>query len=117
MPEAAPTNNSEVRERKPNISAAERNNETVVIAPESYITSKRLPAASLADAIENPGVARANAALSVEQPEGDLEWARKNDGYVCLRKSCNPAWGYRIDTACRRLFNNMFFSGIAIMTE
>jgi peroxygenase len=72
----------ETRERKSYLKAAEENNEIVVIAEKSYITSKRLPAVSLANAIENPGVARANAAVSVEKPEGDLEWARKVDGYV-----------------------------------
>ncbi|CAP78963.1 Pc03g00010, partial [Penicillium rubens Wisconsin 54-1255] len=59
---------------------------TVIIAEKSGITSKRLPAVSLADAIENPGVARANAAVSVEKPEGDLEWARKCDGYSPLQQ-------------------------------
>jgi hypothetical protein len=91
MPEPTSTHTRETPERKPYIKAVEKNNETVVVAEKSYITSKRLPAISLADAIENPGVARANAAVSVEKPEGDLEWARKCDGYVrkgtmiCLR--------------------------------
>lgn len=85
MPEPTPTHTMEPRERKPYIKAVEENNETVVIAEKSYITSKRLPAVSLANAIENPGIARANAAVSVEKPEGELEWARKCDGYVCMR--------------------------------
>jgi peroxygenase len=88
MPEPIAINSTKICERKPRIKAAEANNETVIIAEKSGITSKRLPAVSLADAIENPGVARANAAVSVEKPEGDLEWARKCDGYVCLRESC-----------------------------
>lgn len=85
MPEPTPTHTIETRERKPFLKAAEENNDTVVIAEKSYITSERLPAVSLANDIENPGVARANAAVSVEKPEGDLEWARKVDGYVCMR--------------------------------
>jgi hypothetical protein len=77
-----PTHTIEPRERKRHSKAVEENNETVVIAGKSYITSKRLPAVFLANTIENPGVARANAAVSVDKPEGDLEWARKCDGYV-----------------------------------
>lgn len=84
MPEPT-THTIKARERKPYIKAAEENNETVIIADQSYITSERLPAVFLANAIEHPGVARANAAVSVENPEGDLEWARKYDGYVCMR--------------------------------
>jgi hypothetical protein len=81
MPEVTTKNAEEFRERKQNIKAAEEDNETVVIAKNSYITSRRLLAVSLTK-IDKPGVARANAAVSVEKPEGDLEWARKNDGYV-----------------------------------
>lgn len=88
MPEPTSTHIIESRERKPYIMAVEENNETVVIAEMSYITSKRLPAVSLADAIQNPGVARANAAVSVEKLEGDLEWARNYGGYVCLELRC-----------------------------
>ncbi|KAF3011281.1 hypothetical protein E8E15_000185 [Penicillium rubens] len=86
MPEPIAINSTKICERKPRIKAAEANNETVIIAEKSGITSKRLPAVSLADAIENPGVARANAAVSVEKPEGDLEWARKCDGYSPLQQ-------------------------------
>lgn len=67
MPEPTPTHTIETRERKLYIKAVEENNETVVIAGKSYITSKRLPAVSLANALENLGVARANAAASVEK--------------------------------------------------
>ncbi|KAJ5981496.1 hypothetical protein N7522_013917 [Penicillium canescens] len=85
MPEVTTKNAEESRERKLNIKTAEEDNETVVIAKNSYITSRRLLAVSLAK-IDNPGVARANAAVSVEKPEGDLEWARKNDGYTPLQQ-------------------------------
>jgi peroxygenase len=83
MLDGTQTNTAKIRERKPKLEAAKENNETVVVAEKSLVTSKRLPAVSLADVIENPGVARANVSVSVDKPEGDLEWARKNEGYVC----------------------------------
>jgi hypothetical protein len=92
MPEVITKNAEEFRERKLNFKTAEENNETVIIAKNSYITSRRLLALSLANDIDNPGVARANAAVSVEKPEGDLEWARKNDGYVWLSKLWSSYW-------------------------
>jgi hypothetical protein len=121
MPEATPNNAAKLRERKPDIEAAKKNNETVVIAEKSYITSRRIPAVSLADTIENPGVARANAAVSIDKPEGDLEWARKCDGYVCFSVCACPRTLHDLDILiltknCRRRFSSMSFSGIAIMT-
>ena len=91
MPEVTTKNAEEFRERKRNIKTTEEDNETVVIAKNSYITSRRLLAVSLAE-IDNPGVARANAAVSVEKPQGDLEWARKNDGYVRFLKLWSSHW-------------------------
>lgn len=72
MSEHTPTHTIGTYERKPYIRDAEKNNETLVIARKSYITSKRVPAVSLADVIGNPDVARANAAVSVERPEATL---------------------------------------------
>jgi len=71
---------------KPYIKQVEKNNEIVVVAEKSYITSERLPAVSLANTIESPGIARANTAVSEEKPDGDLEWARKCDGYSPLQQ-------------------------------
>ncbi|KAJ5804461.1 uncharacterized protein N7518_000764 [Penicillium psychrosexuale] len=66
---------TETRERKPYIKAVKGNKEAGIIVEKSYITSKQLPAA-----MESPGVARPNAAVSLGNLEGDLEWARKCDG-------------------------------------
>lgn len=117
MPEPT-THTIKARERKPYIKAAEENNKTVIIADQSYITSERLPAVFLANTIENPGVARANAAVSVEKPEGDLKWARKCDGYVCMRsmvllRSIALVLMLMIYS---RPFSNISSSGIAMAT-
>ncbi|KAJ5981964.1 hypothetical protein N7451_012064 [Penicillium sp. IBT 35674x] len=77
MLDGARTNTSEVRERQPTLEAAKEKNETMVVSEKSYITGRRLPAVFLANAIKNPGIARANVAVSVDKPGGDLEWAKK----------------------------------------
>ncbi|GMF92606.1 unnamed protein product [Aspergillus oryzae] len=54
-----------------------------VVAKEAPITVKRIPATHINEAIDNPGVARADVAVSIEKPSGDQEWANKVRGYVC----------------------------------
>lgn len=85
MPEPTLSNPASSLERKRNSKAAEGNNKAVVVADNSYITSQRPLAVSIESVIENAGLARANAALSIEKPEGDLDWARQCNGYVCLK--------------------------------
>ncbi|KAJ6001210.1 hypothetical protein N7481_001619 [Penicillium waksmanii] len=86
MLDTTSTYTKETSEGKPYIKQVEKNNEIVVVAEKSYITSERLPAVSLANTIESPGIARANTAVSEEKPDGDLEWARKCDGYSPLQQ-------------------------------
>ena len=53
-----------------------------VVAKEAPITVKRIPATHINAAIDNPGVARADIAVSIDKPSGDQEWASKVRGYV-----------------------------------
>ncbi|KAJ5982365.1 hypothetical protein N7451_012465, partial [Penicillium sp. IBT 35674x] len=71
------TNTSKVRGRQPTLETAKENYETMVVSEKSYITGRRLPAVFLANVIKNPGVARANVAVSVDKLGGDLEWAKR----------------------------------------
>lgn len=87
---------TETRERKPYIKAVKGNKEAGIIVEKSYITSKQLPAA-----MESPGVARPNAAVSLGNLEGDLEWARKCDG--CIYMSIMPLRSITLVLNCRML--------------
>lgn len=112
MPEPTLSNPASSLERKRNSKAAEGNNKAVVVADNSYITSQRPLAVSIESVIENAGLARANAVLSIEKPEGDLDWARQCNGYVCLimKFLLAPLWCWQ----SRLLSNNIFYSGIAM---
>ncbi|RAQ52827.1 calcium binding protein Caleosin [Aspergillus flavus] len=57
-----------------------------VVAKEAPITVKRIPATHINEAIDNPGVARADVAVSIEKPSGDQEWANKVRGYTPLQQ-------------------------------
>jgi hypothetical protein len=51
-------------------------------APNCPVTSERPPATSTATSIPNPAVARANAAISADKPNGDADHIAKYGDYV-----------------------------------
>lgn len=53
-----------------------------IVARNSHVTSERLPAIYTDQFIESPGLARGNAAVSVDKPDGDREWVRGVKEYV-----------------------------------
>jgi hypothetical protein len=59
-------------------------------APNCPVTFQRPLATSTATSIPNPGVARANAAISIDNPDGDADYIAKYGDYVCLPQSIIP---------------------------
>lgn len=51
-------------------------------APNCPVTSERPPAPSTATSIPNPGVARANAAISIDNPNGDADYIANYGDFV-----------------------------------
>jgi hypothetical protein len=90
----------------------------VVVADKTPVTKERLPAMNVGDMVPSPGVARADVAASLEKPDGDVDWAKKNAGYTPLQMHVR-FWDedddgeiYPLDTyrGCRQLGFNVLFS-------
>jgi hypothetical protein len=65
------------------IPQSDLNNDKIqTTAPICPVTSQRTPATSTATSIPNPGIARANAAISIDNPNGDADYIAKYGDYV-----------------------------------
>jgi hypothetical protein len=55
-----------------------------VTAKNSPITMVRIPAINIDSQIKSPGIARGNAAVCTDRPDGDIEYTRRFKDYVYL---------------------------------
>jgi hypothetical protein len=58
------------------------NDDIAVVAKEAPVTKERVPATYTKYSIKDPGVARADVAVSIDKPNGDQEWASKVGDHV-----------------------------------
>ncbi|GAQ09865.1 probable peroxygenase 3 [Aspergillus lentulus] len=92
-------------------------------APNCPVTSERPPATSTATSIPNPAVARANAAVSIDKPNGDADYIAKYGDYTPLQQHVlfwdrdHDGQIYPLDTykGFRELGFNILFSILAVL--
>lgn len=92
-------------------------------APNCPVTSERPPAPSTATSIPNPGVARANAAISIDNPNGDADYIANYGDFTPLQQHVlfwdrdHDGQIYPLDTykGFRELGFNMLFSLLAML--
>ncbi|KAF7173537.1 hypothetical protein CNMCM5623_005760 [Aspergillus felis] len=103
--------------------SALNNDKIQTTAPNCPVTSKRTPATSTATSIPNPGVARANAAISIDNPNGDADYIAKYGDYTPLQQHVlfwdrdHDGQIYPLDTynGFRELGFNILFSVLATL--
>ncbi|KAG2412871.1 hypothetical protein HFD88_010428 [Aspergillus terreus] len=94
-----------------------------IVARNSHVTSERLPAIYTDQFIENPGLARGNAAVSVDKPDGDREWVRGVKEYTPLqqhvlfwdRDGDGQIFPWDVYVGFRELGFNIIFSILAVL--
>ncbi|EAU30398.1 hypothetical protein ATEG_09261 [Aspergillus terreus NIH2624] len=94
-----------------------------IVARNSHVTSERLPAIYTDQFIESPGLARGNAAVSVDKPDGDREWVRGVKEYTPLqqhvlfwdRDGDGQIFPWDVYVGFRELGFNIIFSILAVL--
>ncbi|KAL4890306.1 Caleosin related protein-domain-containing protein [Aspergillus ambiguus] len=94
-----------------------------IVARNSHVTSSRLPAVYTDQFIESPGVARGNAAISVNMPSGDREWVQTVKEYTPLQQHIlfwdkdgdGQIFPWDVYVGFRELGFNILFSVLAVL--
>ncbi|CRG87595.1 putative peroxygenase 3 [Talaromyces islandicus] len=97
--------------------------EIKVVASKAKVTSQRLPATFTDQFIKNPGLARSNLAVSVDKPNGDLEWRSRVKNYTTLQQHIlfwdsdedGQIFPWDVYNGFRQLGFNILFSIFAVL--